>query len=915
MFNQVFSQSITSDSLYFEQTDTIFYNESWEPSSRENAQFYRPPMTKTEEGYLVKDYYSSGVLQMEGVILNPTEKNFEGLIIWYYPNGKVSQKQFYVNGILEGNCTSYREDGSELASAEYKQGAPYSGTVGSEQYGVISIQYYENSNIIKNITSSADSLSKAKLIWAKTDSVYWKLSQYNQFGEFVGDLNNIETYEYSNATGVFATYGHSPLVVTQIAHIKNGTILSPVNYYYTNGKIKKVEYLEENGSNDIGLEIVYNQKGEILDSLTYKNGEPYTGVQYDFFGSELTSLHSDQIERTRPFQKGELEGTVIEYYLNGAMRAQREYKKGMAEGYSIEYVTVGLEKWKAMYKEDEPWEGSACDEYYMSVASYKEGEIVETRTFHSNGKLASYKDLLMEESYDSLGVCIAHLENRNGEPYNGKQILAYNSVILGVTEYVNGVITLTVDYEYGVPTSKTEYALNGDISQTTEYYSTGAVKETARMEGGYEKERNYFSMEGEPIGQLRIDYELGYFGEYITFNSDNISTIEVYRNNEVIRKKSFNEEGKLLSDMDYNGPSVVYDLVNNKEYQCTYQNGLPFEGTEVGQDTYSYAILWEKNYKNGMLEGESIDYTMLDDYSTYVPLTITNYSEGIIEGIQKHYINGVLAREISYSNGYANGPAVFYNSAGEIVAKATYLDDLPQDGVVYEFDWMHHPSVITSYSNGVLHGEVSYYTDNKLDYNLTYEHDETIKSVSYIDGNPKYTLFYKDNQKFEGEEFSYNTYSQYKNGVEILYMEYGYEQPDLLVKKREQVGENLIETSYYSNNTAKSVITLLNYTKEGDATFYNTEGKVIASGVYSDNFPVNGSFAYFNTYDENSYLKLDLQTKKIVVSEYSNASEVSSFQYNLPKSKSTEKLQDEIRKVIDGLSSMYGSYNVESYNY
>lgn len=78
-------------------------------------------MTKTEKGYLLKDYYVSGALQMEGVVLNPTEENFDGLTTWYYPNGKVSQKQFYVYGILEGNCTSYREDGSELASAEYKQ--------------------------------------------------------------------------------------------------------------------------------------------------------------------------------------------------------------------------------------------------------------------------------------------------------------------------------------------------------------------------------------------------------------------------------------------------------------------------------------------------------------------------------------------------------------------------------------------------------------------------------------------------------------------------------------------------------------------------------------------------------------------------------------------------------------------------
>ncbi len=917
ILNQGFSQSISSVSIILGQTDTIYFDQSWEPTPRETAEYFRLPLVKVETGYLLKDYYISGDLQMEGITSSATEDIFEGLITWYFPSGKVSQKQMFLNGAMEGNSTSFREDGTVIASAEYKQGSPYSGTVGYEQLGVITLDHYENSNLIQHSVVSIDSLSKAKMIWTRLDSVRSKLSQYNQLGEYVGDLDITGMFEFENTSGVYATYTCCPMVVTRVEQVENGVILNPVKHYYTSGKLKKLENYTENNTSEKNLEIVYNSKGEILDSLTYKEGYPYNGIQYEFFYALEQSRLSDLIERSRPFRKGELEGTAFEYYLNGKKRSEMEYKGGRAEGYSIVYDTSGAEKMKAFYKEGEPWEGDVMDDlYHNSVATYKEGKIVQERGFHSNGKLAYSKDLLIEESYDTSGVCIAHLEYRDGEPFNGKQIAAYGSIIISSTDYVNGVVTISISYVDGVPNEKTEYALNGDLFQRTEYYTSGAVKSISRMDGYSEVDKSFFSKDGEPIGKLKLDNDLGYNGEYITFYGDHISKVEVYKNNEIIRTKTYNDDGVLVSDIDYNGASVVYDIVNKKEYHVTYKNGLPFEGTEVSQAYYSDAILWEKNYKNGLLDGQSVEYTLLEDYITYAPLTITNYSKGNREGIQKNYINGNLASEINYSNDNAHGPAVYYNAKGEILSEVSYQEGLPQEGVVYEFDGLHQPTIVTPYVNGNIQGEASYYTENKLEYTLSYENNEPIKSVSYVDGIPKYTLFYQDNEKFEGEEFLYNTYSKYSEGMETLVIEYSYDQPGKPLKKRELADDKWMETSYYDNGNQKSVITLENYSKQGEATYYNAEGKEIARGVYHESFPISGSFAYFSSSEaESSYLILDLQTKKMVVTEYSNYSVVSSFQYKMPKSDSIERKQNEIRKVIDGISSMYSGYDVETYYY
>ncbi|HEX7413416.1 MAG TPA: TonB family protein [Bacteroidia bacterium] len=142
IFNSAF---LIFNSFCFAQTDTLYYNQDWEGSTKENASFYR--LIKKENNlFLVEDHYKNNVLQMSGSFssLNPelyegyfkyySEKgllNKEGLFTknveegeWklYYDDGKPLRVENYLNGNLEGNLKSYYPNGQLRRDEDYKSG-------------------------------------------------------------------------------------------------------------------------------------------------------------------------------------------------------------------------------------------------------------------------------------------------------------------------------------------------------------------------------------------------------------------------------------------------------------------------------------------------------------------------------------------------------------------------------------------------------------------------------------------------------------------------------------------------------------------------------------------------------------------------------------------------------------------------
>lgn len=104
--------------------NTIYLDDNWQKTSKENHEYYRPAPKAINNGFWIVDYYKDGQVQMEGYSKNKELNNevFEGLIMYYHPNGKLFHKANYINGKLDGDRKVFYETGELKEQGEYTNG-------------------------------------------------------------------------------------------------------------------------------------------------------------------------------------------------------------------------------------------------------------------------------------------------------------------------------------------------------------------------------------------------------------------------------------------------------------------------------------------------------------------------------------------------------------------------------------------------------------------------------------------------------------------------------------------------------------------------------------------------------------------------------------------------------------------------
>ncbi|CAA0172843.1 conserved exported hypothetical protein [Tenacibaculum maritimum] len=104
--------------------ETIWFDANWNATTKDKAVFYRPAPQKKGNGFWIVDYYINGTVQMEGfsTVSTPNEEKFDGLILYYHPNGKTFHKANYQNGELEGKRDVYYETGELKETGKYTNG-------------------------------------------------------------------------------------------------------------------------------------------------------------------------------------------------------------------------------------------------------------------------------------------------------------------------------------------------------------------------------------------------------------------------------------------------------------------------------------------------------------------------------------------------------------------------------------------------------------------------------------------------------------------------------------------------------------------------------------------------------------------------------------------------------------------------
>jgi S1-C subfamily serine protease/antitoxin component YwqK of YwqJK toxin-antitoxin module len=137
---------------------TEYFDDKWNRCKQKDASFYRLVIYESDNKPkgVVRDFYITGQLQSEftAVYLDYDDegKNFhEGEATWYFQNGKIEQKRYYINNKINGKNTFYYDNGQIAQEANYDRGV-YIGLY-QQWYktGKLKITaYYEQGNLVEN---------------------------------------------------------------------------------------------------------------------------------------------------------------------------------------------------------------------------------------------------------------------------------------------------------------------------------------------------------------------------------------------------------------------------------------------------------------------------------------------------------------------------------------------------------------------------------------------------------------------------------------------------------------------------------------------------------------------------------------------------------------------------------------------
>lgn len=99
----------------------IYLDSLWHETTESNHKYYRivGDYDASSELYSIKDYYKSGVLQMEGHSKTKGDTSKEGVFVFYYENGQKKTISNYLKSLKTGKEIDWYENGTKKAEGEY----------------------------------------------------------------------------------------------------------------------------------------------------------------------------------------------------------------------------------------------------------------------------------------------------------------------------------------------------------------------------------------------------------------------------------------------------------------------------------------------------------------------------------------------------------------------------------------------------------------------------------------------------------------------------------------------------------------------------------------------------------------------------------------------------------------------------
>lgn len=99
----------------------IYLDSTWNETTSENYKYYRiiKDYYSDKDLYVIKDYYKSGVLQMEGTSKTKDANSKEGEFVFYHENGNKKSATNYVKSRPNGKSSEWHENGNKKLEGEY----------------------------------------------------------------------------------------------------------------------------------------------------------------------------------------------------------------------------------------------------------------------------------------------------------------------------------------------------------------------------------------------------------------------------------------------------------------------------------------------------------------------------------------------------------------------------------------------------------------------------------------------------------------------------------------------------------------------------------------------------------------------------------------------------------------------------
>jgi len=126
--------------------DTIYYNAKWKNTTKKEHVYFRT-ITKDDQGlFEVKDFWSSGEIQMSGKFSSLDPETQQGQFVYYNKNGALSQVNNFKDGIPVGKIKIFDSEGKFVF--EYILNTDSLDNANTFREAIVNLRHYTSQNLV-----------------------------------------------------------------------------------------------------------------------------------------------------------------------------------------------------------------------------------------------------------------------------------------------------------------------------------------------------------------------------------------------------------------------------------------------------------------------------------------------------------------------------------------------------------------------------------------------------------------------------------------------------------------------------------------------------------------------------------------------------------------------------------------------